>query len=90
MSDKQNAEKAKACNRGSLRHPGCGGRATLAVVVLRGFVAPLGSDVRLAGNLRVVKRGGLGLGIRALLVAARNVVVAIELDRVVGGLPDGI
>ena len=58
--------------------------------MLRGFVPALDCGVGLTRNFRVMQCGGLGLGVRALLVAACHIVVRRELDRLVGGLADRI
>lgn len=65
------------------------GQCSLAVV-LRGVVPPLGRDVGLTRDLRSVPRGGLGLGVRALFVATRDIIIGHELDRRIRRLPGRI
>lgn len=61
-----------------------GGRSDSALVVLR--VASALCQVGRTGRMRIVQRGGLGLRVRPLGVAARDVISLRELDRFIGGL----
>jgi hypothetical protein len=62
----------------------------LLLVVVLGDIAPALRDVGLAGDLRVVQRRWLGLGIRALGIAACDLVAGLELDGRIGRLPQRI
>ena len=84
--------RAHPADRGALRFAQSPARprAVQLAVVLCGLVPALGGDVGLTRDLRGVPRGGLGLRVRALLVAARDVVVGRELDRRIRRLPGRI